>query len=1004
MQVKKQKLIHAAVIAAISLAGVAVAPSALAADAKPAGSNTRRLSELRGDSSNDQLLYALNRYDVKPLLEHAYKKFGITDDQKLQFEFMSALKDLNDPAKAGNLTASEREAKVAAVAQGIDKVIARSTNVNQTLDTAKALLLQGVKPDLNTLEYWGRDRNDTATPQRLRVVADAVHKLYEKAAEQADKQADALSNKNAKPEDIEAMENLLLIARYSDARNDYARVLGMDPANRDAIDEICKKNIEYLSQFDTPARPEAFLADLKIPIAKFAMMNGNFDLADRQFNEAVKLADKAKAQTSSYESRYFHAVSTVLAAAQQKGAAGAKLIESARAQQKELETWQAANIPDSDKDWLKGAQAAGRMLEYRIALTDGEISHDPRAMQNATDVLLKLVEEQPHLKSVVFGKVLAGLPRDASAVKVAEQNPLVLHALTLRGQQTINNAPDEKAIATPENQQLITLAYRAEAELLKRGPKAGLDAAAIDEAAYNLVSFLHYGEQPKKEVEAALDYLKSYGADADRRKTCFETAQWILYGSKHNFAHDKAADSANLVDEFLELAMSPKLNDGWTGSGPSPRQQYSFEYGQRLVVNTSLALENPPKQEAARNELLGRINQSIKLLSSLPETDKRNIYARYFELLAHTQRLQLLAEKAPEHGESVSRIQVLAQQVKDACDAAIKAGGEPDTIRGLKVMSIRTAITAAELAVKEKNAEGKTNPQVAIDLLKTFEDDAKGIEHADELVTDAIQVRFQAYVALDRRDDAVAELTRLQQAGGDQAIRIITSFLEKLDKQFDAAMKAKDTKAAAIIAANEAQATEALRGAAEKSGNKAVKDQLPQYILLNARTNMKAAELSNDAKQRTDLIDRALVDFRKLWDDPEQQKRIQANPNDPMGLQLRRAFANAYYVQGNYKLAELNFQELIKSNALGLPFISSLDPKTNQPIEQENKVYWEIHYKRIRSLVEIGKGPEGDTAAMDAAKQSLRQLFVLWEGKTGGSAYHDEYVALQKEILPDFKI
>src|SRR5206468_6434540 len=103
-----------------------------------------------------------------------------------------ALRQLSD----ARLNSTQRRALVGKIAAGIEAALPSLTDPKTMMQQATALLQYGVERDVNTMEYWGEN---TKTQASLRPVVEAVSKLLDKAAAEAQKRADALANAIANP-------------------------------------------------------------------------------------------------------------------------------------------------------------------------------------------------------------------------------------------------------------------------------------------------------------------------------------------------------------------------------------------------------------------------------------------------------------------------------------------------------------------------------------------------------------------------------------------------------------------------------------------------------------------------------------------------------------------------------------------------------------------------------------------------------------------------------------
>src|SRR6185369_3988465 len=161
---------------------------------------------------------------------------------------------------------------------GIEQILPRLKDPDSLMAQANLLIEQSVKIDVNTLEYWGEN---LAIMSRLRPIAQAAGKCFERAAQLATERVNALASQ-ANPSNTELMsridkaEQLQNLATYSARMNDYAICLSIDPADPQRK-TVADAAIEYLQTLDTEDQPVRLR--VRTMIAKLNLAKGDYEAA-----------------------------------------------------------------------------------------------------------------------------------------------------------------------------------------------------------------------------------------------------------------------------------------------------------------------------------------------------------------------------------------------------------------------------------------------------------------------------------------------------------------------------------------------------------------------------------------------------------------------------------------------------------------------------------------------------------------------------------------------------
>ena len=889
------------------------------------------------------------------LLDRYFETHHTPDAQQKAIRSSAALRDLNNP----KLTYAQKEQRVRQVAEGIGTILAGIKDPERLGQDAGMLLENGVLPDATLLERWGES---PSTQARLRPVADAVYKMLGQASKEAANQAQALSsritpaNQTTVGAQWQKLDQMSQMAQYSQNMMVYYLVLALPKEQRSAV---AKPAIKYLAQFDNPESGVQ---------PRVRLMLGKLDLALGQYEPAIKLLDSvAKAEkevqpgpdpSMQYEARYTVVIARMLSGNPQEA-------------QKELEgllAWQQGAMPkDADSQKLLSANAA--VLQYRIDLALADNTADATARKNleaaARDVLLKLSNEQPQYRGLIFQQLVERLPKD---LPVAQMDPLLLQGLMAK-------ARSEASRMSGANPDVLQRGVDAAEEVLRRKDAPGVTVQMRDEAT-KLIPFAL--EAMGRKVEAALAYLQyaqqNATAHPQTAEAALDDAGRLTFDLRKTNPDDPRV--VDLYDKFLPTAINPPFN----------RTALAYFYAQRL------RLEKNPRE-------------AIRYFRTVARSDKNYPSAQYFAMRCLQEMLddpQLPpSQRATLTNELLQQVRQVREQYTGSKDPSSIERSDLATLAESKV-HLRAAIGAApEFA--------RTEAQKAIAALNGFDQSVQGTPDQKALLSDALLTRVNAYMTLGDLKQATAMLvTLLNQSGGAEGADYVKGLLERLDTSLKQAEAQGKTDEMRSIAQSEAELSGFLVQWARKNPDERIRNFTYKYMVFDAGTKRLAGTLATDPAARGRLLDEAASAY-KLLKQPQYVKMYQAtlpkdkvddgsiDPNQPdPSVQLGIALTD--FELKNYKEASELLGDLLNNGKLGGPTMPAKEAGGDNT-KLDNDVYWEATYKLYRSNIELAKGT--DDAALAGTKQGLKGLLIR-----GGipARWQDKFESLRKQIIPDFDV
>src|SRR2546421_4622749 len=909
-------------------------------------------------ADDEKLISELSKRDLTTLRDYMFVKTGVSKDQQAAYLAVSSVKQLGD----SKLTRKQQQELIYNVAKGIDKVLATMNDPSELMRLNTSLVVNGTARHVNVLEYFGE------TPKvqsQLRPIAEAVNRVYDKAIASAQKKADDIANQmtpqnqnRTAPEWEKAMQ-LVGLAKFNAANNKHTLAMSIDKADPKRA-EVAQQGIAVLTEYEAPE------FEIQGP-AKLGIAKLNIDIGTKESLEVAKkklaevTAEPKSQWNQKFDAMYFAAVADIVGkdfdAAQKDMAAVSKFLK---------------DIPAGDATVQKGAEAAVKMLEYRIYSAQAEATAGPagiKANEQAIAVLQELLEKRPDLQGIINEQMMARLPEQPD---VGHLNVLLLKALVGRGNDEVvkpaGETMDRKAIAQ---------AAAAAQEVIKRvnsGHEKGLTAEDADRCLLLLGIFHKQLGEDALAASTFLDHVEKYQNDKERQQFAFENA--VSQVAKLKREQPDTRSTAEIYNRFLQIAVGPPFN----------RNEFAFEYG-RLLLERNLDEMKGNYNDAERDRMLASAQKAAELFRKTPEGE-RTLHARFFEMMSYDQMIDL-NEKSPLLKEWTEKINALADEVNAGVAKAVSSSPNDAAKERARLLKVRTSLLVANLAKDDRSADRPKNLQRSLDLLATFEQDVQGLPNAANLIGEVLFIRVNALLSLGKTDEAMESLGKyLETKSGDEGIRIVYDMLEALNKEFEQAERDKNEVHMAELAAHRAKVSGYMVQRVAKSNNAELKKLLPRYEDFEAVALQKAALLEKDPARHREYLESALKIF---------QNRQKHAPDD-RGVQL--AIALVQYDMGNYAEAQPVLNELLRDKLLGRPM---KEEKTADGFRMvPNDAYWDALLKLLWSNIKVAKaGGERSAKLVEDTQQYLKQLYITYP-QPGGAKWGPRFDALRQEILPDW--
>lgn len=907
-----------------------------------------------------RVMAELSRRQMGTLLEYSFKKYNVSEKQQKIYRAESSLKQLSEGT--ASLSRKQQQELVGAIVEGIDEILKMTSEPKKLMELNSLLVKTGMVTPLNTLEYWGENPR---TQGQLRPIATAVDKLYEKAVAEAQKKADELSNSFKGPDDpkVKEWEELMQLAgmaRFNSAFNKYAVALSMDRADARRA-EAAKAGLEILKEYQDPQYEVQAQARSGMGKLNLAMGSKESLAAAKGLFKQVK-EDAGAAWNLKFEAVYFTAVADLVG----------KDLAGARKGVEEVGKWLKENPPAGD-EVKKGTEAAVAMLEFRILDAEREAASGEaakKANEKAVAALQALMKKRPDLAGVINEQLMARLPENAA---LKELDTLLLKAMVARGDEEIRKGENQ-----PVDKKALGQALAASAEIVGR---VGKGTATVEDAesCELLVGFFHARLGHDAEAaKAFLDYVGKHRKDRGRMDVAMDNAAAAVAKLKKERPGDAATEEAYL--RLLQVA---------TGE-PFKRMEFAFEYG-RALLDRNMGLMQGNVGDGQRKQMVEWAKKAGEMFRATTD-EKRVLHARYFEMLAYNQAIELLPENSGEINQFVKKTQDLAGEVNKILDAQMPGATDEAAKGKLRWFRVRTSLLAADLAKHDRSAERNKSLEKALTLLANFEKDVEGLANANNLLGEALFIRVNALMSLKRSDEALANLGKfLETRSGDDGIRIVYEMLESLNKEFQQAEQNKNQARMAELAGHRAKVSGYLVDRVNRSTNPEVKKLAPKYRMFEAGALQQAAVLEKDEAKRAGYLKQAMGIF---------EEARKASPEDK-GIQLNIALVK--YDLGDYAGAQPVLVKFLAEGWLGKPKVAVSGPEGERMID--NNQYWDAMYRLLRCNVALANAQAAGYEPgklMEETKLKLKQLYIQW-GTPGGARWGEKFEVLRKEIMPEWE-
>jgi len=943
--------------AALSLCVWAVVHAAGAASPPPAGGG-KGGGPIAAMLADDQRLIAeLARRDLATLRDYLFDKHNISPEQRSAYLAIGSVRQFTDP----RLTAGQRRQLARDIAAAIDNVLATIDEPQELANLAGHLVQFGAQRDLNALEYWGENAR---TQKRLLPMAEAIDRVYEKAILTGRKRADeiaatmTLANQAQVAPRWEAAMSIVTTAEYSRGANMLALALSLDRDDAQRA-EVARRGIRILSEFEDPAYDANIRSEARIRIAKLYIAIGDREsLALAREKLAQVAAQRDAGWWAHFDARFFDAVAELTA----------RNLTSARQKFGALTAWMKENPPEEAA--VRAAEAAVRILEFRIASAEAQLATGPaaqRAQAAAVELLQRLLSDRPDLAGIIYEQLAAFLPENPD---VATLNPLMLAAMARRGEEEISKPPH-----VPIDRRALEQAAMAAREIVRRTGRDGFTSA--DAQTYMLLlAFIHTRlEQDAEAVTVYLDFLQRYRNESPHAELALDNAAALLSGLRR--AKPPAAGVDELYGRFLALATAP----------PFSRKQYYFEYARRLIDRNTAAMQGG-HTEAQVRQMLENARKAAALAREVDD-QRLDVAARFLELRAYDQLLDL-SDEPNQTTEWLKTTRALADELNRLIDQRM-SHADAATAVNLRWYKVSTNLLAAKLADHAPDELRRQSMEHALSLLKNFEADVQGLPNAQALLGDALFLRVQYLLALGRSDEALGDLGRfVETRSGDDALRVIGDMLQALETQYRQAMRNNDEARAAELAAHRARVSGYFVQRARESTRPDLRQRLPEYRRFEAQALREAATLQKDPQQRRKFLNEALAIFQDLA----------ASADADLRLKLDLDIAATHYELGNYAQAQPIYARLLDQRLLGPPMGDvQVGPDGIVGPPPVNDAYWGAMLRllwcnlRLTEAGAEGFGPQ----VLQESKRKLDQLYIIY-GEPGGPRWAPQYDELNAAL------
>lgn len=935
--VKRWKLVLPCCLAAVALSGAAISQTAQAAPALNPTGGTAHPAAAAGTpaaatgetAAEDRLMSTLASREMDSLLNYYFEKHHITQERQDVIKSIVAWREMGNP----NVPPARRRQLITAGIKGLANFLNATRDTEALMNRAGQLIEYGMKGQINQIEYFG----DSPTRQaELNDSAEAVMKILDKTIEECEAQENQVLAGQTRPSDAllkkwQTLDDRLQTAKWTKAFSSYALILSLDAADP-RRKEIADAAITFLTEFEKPEYQRE--VSVKTQMGKLMMVKGDTAGAVAKLNEA--LAVKGIDKLGQYEARFYITLANLL------GKREAESVQSLA----DLQKWIGENLPEKDQ---KAVSAGVGLLEYRINELRSDLAKDATAKKQFADAgeaaLAKVMKENPKLEPILKKMLLEKLPADADVSKL---DTVLLRALEAKGVDEVLRAKDGEADA--KGKPVLEQAIKAAAEIQKRVGQTNVTDDAIDEASFLESVFNLKLGKPVETVEESLDYLKNHGKDPERKRNAMANAL-------------AAVEVLRKSPESTTEKISDLINRTWALAVASGMKEYTFVYGKRLF-----------DQE--------HFKEAAEILSQVPENHPAITHARFYELSALQQRLDEKGMEGAARKALVEQIQRLAADVNKRIDADLATTEEKHKPR-LRFYQVSAILLSADLMQKEL----KDNAGV-LKMLEGFEEKAKGLPREDKLEGTALHLRVNAYMALNRTQDAVEEVKKLVANGGTGAANILFTMIGQMD---DAYVKAKVKGDKLAMQQNSGAQVALITALIDQTKDESIRNKYEQW---KADLLLRAAGNEDDATKKAGYLSEAQKTYVKLMG--------LATEGTSQYDSMRYKLALISYELKDYKKVQQELGQLISDGKLGRPVIDEVNPVTNEITFKDNGVYWEGLLRYMQANYELSKTDKSPqlAEAVKNAQDTLKSMYIDRGKNVGGDRLRDEYAKLKAELLP----
>jgi len=952
---------------AAALAMPNVLPIARAAN-PPAATPATGLDSLAND---DKVMAELASRGLTTLLDRAFTVNNVPADRQQAILSLGSLQQLSDPL----VTDQQKQQLIDTIVANVPTLLpALSSNPQTVFQQAYIIYTVAAEPLVSTLENLPNDQ----AKARLLPIATAIVAMDDAAFKVEDAIRTRLGNNMpaANAANFQAVANQWQEADdfcgkvlYMKCKAEYAQALAMEPADLKRT-TIIKDALDNLAGWDSPdstIQPAVRIQMAQLDIAKNdATSLGEARKLLRTIIDTKTDVLPAPTDGQKFDARFF----LVLEAMTEGDAATAKILLG------DLATFQKAN--------LAGDTAAGlsvQLMNYRLlAMKADKATGEEKIAANADAVtaLGQTLKDFPQYKGLILQQLAARLPDNPDMTKL---DPLLLDSLQMQAWAAIKDKKPED----PFDKGKVQRGLAAAQEVMRRGASEKIDAHILQSSSLIIGQFYRYLGKPTESATAFLDHAEKFakaGPDA-KAAVALGLAADVIDGM--NKSNPGSEDVVTLQDRYLTLAVNP----------PFAHKEYALQLAGRLF---------------RKNQWMEAVKYYRLVGNTAPLADQ--LTARFFELLATKSELDENTKlTAGDRSQLVSNIQATVPWVNTLADQIVAAAGGSDADKKrARSDKAQTALIAADIVRREQK-----KPDAVLALLNGYEDSVKDLPNEKALLSRALFLRVDSYMALKQNNKATDALVQfLQTAGMDEGAPTVLALLKNLNEDVahaEAAAEAarKDNNTAALDAAlksmhdtadSRTQLCEFLvkwatdKAATETKDPLKAKIQLYWFSRFQADAKRLSATLETVPEDRQKELSDALAMYQALQSEQNVAvyKEMVAKQNTTAQHKIDPKYPDPFVTVG-FGLIAFELQQYDKARDTLFPLIK--DGK----LGENNDLSWEATYDYLYAAHQLAK-QSNSTVDENDVKQSLKGLYAVWQENTGGLQFKQKYADLCQELMP----